>query len=169
MMWASSISSSRSYRGTMFFIFMQCRWSMPLLLRTTGERDSELAVLTTPGARRRCAHAHLKCRMCDSSMSRWARRVYCWRKVKPVLPMAHTRASVTASSRRSSRARLCSSSPPSEEPTPHMSAGAQRTESSSGNCQHYTLTAGINVTVLKGGPQCVFKLTEFCFWHNRIG
>lgn len=32
MMWASSISRSRSYRGTTFFIFMQWRWSMPLLL-----------------------------------------------------------------------------------------------------------------------------------------
>lgn len=33
MMWASNISNNRSYKGTMFFIFMECRWSMPLLLR----------------------------------------------------------------------------------------------------------------------------------------
>lgn len=40
MMWASNISNNRSYKGTMFFIFMECRWSMPLLLRTFLKRKT---------------------------------------------------------------------------------------------------------------------------------
>ncbi len=38
MMWASNISSKRSYKGTMFFIFMPWRWSMPLLLHIWKEQ-----------------------------------------------------------------------------------------------------------------------------------
>lgn len=59
--------------------------------------------------------SYLAWRICDSNMSRWASRVYCWRKVRPVLAMANTRASVTASRRCSNLERLCSSSLPSEK------------------------------------------------------
>ena len=137
MMWASNISSSRSYRGTMFFIFMQWRWSIPLLLHIIkenhqktkfikdGRRIRSISIFT--GERRWFGAAcfYLTWRMCESSMSRWARRVYCWRKVRPVLAMAHTSASVTVSRRRSSLVRLCSSSLPSEE-LRHMSGNAHK-------------------------------------------
>lgn len=64
---------------------------------------------------------YLRCLIWESSMSRWASLVErCW-KLRPVLEMAHTRASVTESSIHSSFDRLCSSSPPSDE-LRHMSA-----------------------------------------------
>lgn len=175
MMWASSISSNRSYKGTIFFIFMQWRWSMPLLLciwkekghsvAQQGEkwlliivcqfdvstrltvgfceaniwlnskyqcviRKSDTPTLFNCSCCRQCSRDdrcafYLRCRMCESNMSRWARRVYCWRKVRPVLAMAHTRASVTASKRCSNLERLCSSSLPSVE-LRHMSGNTQK-------------------------------------------
>lgn len=52
---------------------------------------------------------YLRCRICESSMSRWARRADCCCMDKPVREMAHTSASVTASSSRSNFVLLSSS------------------------------------------------------------